>query len=55
MKLKMNLNQDFLASLFKVSSSLVSTVISTWISLFALELKTTDLLASFRRTGVALP
>ena len=55
MKLKMNLNQDFLASLFKVSSSLVSTVISTWISLLALELKTTDLLASFRRTGVALP
>jgi hypothetical protein len=39
MKLRLNLTLDFIASLFQVSPALVSTVISTWISLLALELK----------------
>lgn len=39
MKLRLNLNQEFLASLFHVSPSLVSSVITTWISLLAFELK----------------
>ncbi|VDI78588.1 Hypothetical predicted protein [Mytilus galloprovincialis] len=39
MKLRLNLNQEFMASLFNVSSSLVSSIITTWISLLALELR----------------
>ena len=38
MKLKLNLTEDYIAYLFKVSTSLVSAVISTWIPLLAKEL-----------------
>ena len=39
MKLRLNLNQDFIASMFDVTPGVVSVTISTWISLLALELK----------------
>lgn len=39
MKLRLNLSHEFLASMFKVSPSLVSSIVSTWICLLALELK----------------
>ena len=38
MKLKLNLTEDYISFLFDVSSSVVSTIISTWIPLLAHEL-----------------
>ena len=39
MKLRLNLNNEFLGHLFGVSQSLVTVILSTWIPLLALELK----------------
>ena len=39
MKLRLNLNSEFLGHLFGISQSLVTAILSTWIPLLALELK----------------
>lgn len=39
MKLRLNLNSQFLGHLFGISQSLVTAILSTWIPLLALELK----------------